>query len=276
MKFENTLIIALSLFTLLFSTTVQAETIVLKNGKELKVEKAWSEGGQVNFIFHGMQASLPQSKVKQIKPFPKDADQASDRQKDKMTVSKKTNRKSVKNLPGAQKKNEEPISSKFQPTAMATNPSCELFVDGFCGLKWGVNVSKVYGLEKKKAVSGLDEVIEYTRPKDILKIGDATVKAIVYSFWRKKLYTVTIWTLDHSNYTALRERVFVKFGKGRQVDPTSETYVWSNTHTDIMLEYEEKGQLGMLWLRSNEMDRRYKLSILNRHTSYLRWMKSRN
>ena len=81
--------------------------------------------------------------------------------------------------------------------------------------------------------------------------------------------------MDQSNFNALRNRVFEKFGKGRQVQPTSETYLWSNTHTDMMLEYEEKGQLGMLWMRSSDLDRLYKLSILNSHTSYLKWMKTR-
>ena len=109
----------------------------------------------------------------------------------------------------------------------------------------------------------------------IFKIGDAQLKSIIYSFWRNRLYTVTIWALDYSNYTALREKVFEQFGKSRQADPSQERYLWSSTFTDLMLEYDKNAELGMLWLRSSEMDRNYKLSQMNSHATLLKWMKSR-
>ena len=275
MKSRRHLITAVILFIFLFAPAAYSEILVLSNGKELQVEKTWSEGDQIYFIFHGMQAGIPQSKVKRIKAISKDQNKASIRQNNQKTGLKKNNNNSAKDVLAVPKMQTAPISPTSQPTAMATEQSCDLLIDGFCDLQWGVDVSSVDGLEKKKSVSGFDDVIEYIRPRKNLKIGDATPISIVYSFWRNRLYTVTIWTLEHSNYTALRDRVFEKFGKGRQVDPSDETYLWSNTYTDMMLEYEKKGQLGMLWLRSSELDRKYKLSVLNRHTSYLRWMKSR-
>ena len=275
MKLRNYLIAFVLLFTFFTSSAVFAEIIELKNGRALKVEKAWSEGDQIYFIFKGLQAGIPQSKVKRIRSISKDQSAKSDSQINKKIVSNKFRNGSSKDLPAPKIEQSSSASTTSHPKGKAAEQSCDILIDGFCDLKWGVYASSVSGLEKKKTTSGLDEVAEYTRPKDILKIGDARLKSIVYSFWRDRLYTITIWTMDQSNYNALRNRVFEKFGEGRQVQPTSETYLWSNTHTDMMLEYEEKGQLGMLWMRSSNLDRLYKLSILNSHTSYLKWMKTK-
>ena len=43
-----------------------ADTVVLKNGRELRVEKTWPEGDQLCFIFHGVEARIPQSKISRI------------------------------------------------------------------------------------------------------------------------------------------------------------------------------------------------------------------
>jgi hypothetical protein len=121
----------------------------------------------------------------------------------------------------------------------------------------------------------LDDVIEYLRPTDILKIGDAKLESINYAFWRDQLYTVTFWTKGHANFILLRDEVFKEFGAGRKVNSTGERYLWSDTVSDIMLEYIKDGSYGMLWLRSKELDGQCKSSRVKSHVSYLNWMKSR-
>jgi len=50
----------------LSSISTLADVVILKNGKEFRVEKAWQEDGQIWIIFHGMRASIPPSKVDRI------------------------------------------------------------------------------------------------------------------------------------------------------------------------------------------------------------------
>jgi len=151
-----------------------------------------------------------------------------------------------------------------------------LRTDGFGGLRWGARVTNISGLEKIQNESGLNDVVEYVRPDDTLKLGEINLKSVVYAFWRDELYTVTVWTQGLSNYKALRRKVVDQFGNGTRLDSASERYLWSDGPSDIMLKYDEDGQYGMLWMRCKELDRKFKLSKLNGHTSYLKWMKSRN
>ena len=242
MKSGIKFLLTVSILIFFIVTAVHADTVVLKNGRELKVEKTWQEGDQLRVIFHGIKAGIPQSKIMRVE---------SDSDDQVKTIDRKR-------------------------AVTPTKRYCTLEKDGFCDLQWGCRVSSVDGLEKKQAISDLDDVIEYVRPKDLLKIGEATLKSIIYAFWRDQLYTVTIWAEGYSNFTALRDAVFTEFGPGQRNHPDRERYIWSDMLSDMMLEYIQDGQYGMLWLRSKEMDRQCRSSQLKGHASYLKWMKSRD
>ena len=220
----------------IFVPGILADTVILKNGKELKVEKTWHEGDQLCFIFHGMKAGIPQNKVSHIK------------------------------------RNSDVGNETVNPTESCS----ALRKDGYCDLHWGRNLVSVAGLQKKQTISELDGVVEYIRPADPLNIDDVALKSVVYAFWRDRLYTVTVWTEGYSNYTALRDAVFKEFGPGTRNDFTRERYVWSDEVSDIMLDYAKDGQYGMLWLRSKEMDHQCRSSRLKGHASLLKWMRSRD
>lgn len=276
MNFRRNLIPTVVLFIILFPHVAIADVLALKSGKELKVENAWREGDQVCFIFRGINACIPQSKVINTKSLSKNRYKAASGNKEKKADLNEFYKEPAKDVRPTQTQEMAKISSVLQRTIIPTEQSCVLQEDGFCDLKWGVEVSSIDGLEKKQTVSGLDDVIEYARPKDILKIGDAMLTSIIYSFWRDRLFTVTIWTEDYPNYTALRDKVFEKFGEGRQTDQSCERYLWLDKSTDMMLQYNKDSRHGMLWLRCSEMNRKYKLSQMNGPRHLLKWMKSRN
>ena len=239
-----------------------ADTVVLKNGRELRVEKAWRQGDQIYCIFHGIKAALPQSKISRIESNPDDL--------------KTIHRKSSEDVTPDPAEN---IIQKDLNASGAITPIklySTLRKDGFLDLQWGHNVTSVDGLKKKQTVSGLDDVVEYVRPKDLFKIGDASVESVIYAFWRDQLYTVTVWTRGYSNFTALRNAAIKKFGPGIRNDSTSDRYFWSDAVSDIMLDYIQDGRYGMLWLRSKDIDRQCRSSQLKGHASYLKWMKSRD
>ena len=263
------------LSVILFPLTTFAEILFLQSGKELEVEKTWQESNQICFNFHGIDACLPPAKVLRIDRTTKSQRKTSIGKYGKKTDLKKKNPETEKDVSADQIKRG---AQEFSATQKMTIPSSQASVlrkDGFHDLQWGIEVSKVDGLKKRWSFPDSDEVIEYVRPKDILQIGDAQLKTIIYNFWRNQLYTVTIWAADYSNYTALRDGVIEQFGKSRLADPSHERYLWSSTFTDLMLEYDNNTELGMLWLRSSEIDRKYKMSQMKGPASLLKWMKSR-
>ena len=238
-------------------STISADLIILKNGNQLKVEKAWLEDDQVCFIFEELEASIPQKKILQI-----------------YTDSEKP----VKSAEPENHVSAASTNHRAQPTDQQeinlAKKSPPLRPDGIGDLKWGTRTTNISGLRKKQTDSGLKDVVEYIRPNDGLKLGEAKLTSIVYAFWRNLLYSVTIWTRGPSNYEALRQKVFDHFGRGRRPDADTERYLWSNGDTDMMLKYTNEDQLGFLWMRGKNIDRKLKLSRLSSHTSFLRWMKS--
>jgi len=242
-------------FLLFIVPAALADTVILKNGRELRVEKIWQEGDRIFFIFHGMKVVIPQSKISRIESS---SDPSDDSFQDKDGPKK----------PG-------PAFTK-QPHQVPPEPCSALRKDGFCDLQWGRKLVSVDGLEEKQIISDLDGVVEYIRPTHSLNIGNAALKSVIYAFWRDRFYTVTVWTEGCSNYKALRETVFKAFGPGIRNDTTRERYLWSDNISDIMLDYTQDGQYGMLWLRSKELDHQCRSSRLKSHASLLKWMRSRN
>ncbi len=252
-----------------------ADTVVLENGRELKVERTWQEGGQLYFIFHGIEACIPQSKISRIESDSDDRIKTVALKNKARNELKRNSRKSGEDVSQGQPEETAQMDLNSSGIAIPTEPCSALRKDGFCDLQWGRKVSGVDGLYIQQTVSDLDEVVEYVRPKVFLKIGDAALESVIYAFWRDQLYTVTVWTKGHSNFTALRDAVFEEFGPGIRNDTTCERYLWSNELSDIMLDYIQDGQYGMLWLRSKEMDRQCKTSQIKSHASYLKRLKSR-
>jgi hypothetical protein len=270
-KMKSCLIAAAYLCLNLVPPAALADTVFLKNGKEIKVEDAWQEGDQIWLIYLGVKASIPQSKVMRI------AQDANDPRK---TGSHKRHNKASKKVSHLQsavkiRPNQTPQAPKSLVSAQQpARNTAKLHKDGFGDLKWGDSATDVEGLEIRQTDSGLRDVIEYVRPSDKPVLGDAKLKRIIYAFWRDELYTVTIWTQGPENYKALRKMVFQQFGKGAHPDRSIEKYLWSDGPADIMLKYVKNGQYGMLWMRGKKMDRKFKLSQMNVHTSYLKWMKA--
>lgn len=246
------------------------DTIVFKTGRELKVAKTWPEGDQVCFFFHGIKAGIPQSKIIRIEG-------ASNERKKTLSPESKTISDMKRGIPDHTEDAPQPFLNPIPTGTAVSNETCDVLrKDGFCDLRWGRKETTVNGLQEKQTISDLDDIIEYVRPTDILKIGDVKLKSITYAFWQEKLYTVTIWTEGYDNYIALRDKAFRDFGPGRRINSVSERYLWSDTLSDIMLDYMKDGRYGMLWLRSRELDLQCQSSRLKSHISYLNWMKSRN
>ena len=268
--------IAAAVFVLILGPLIaSADILHLKNGKALEVEKAWQDSDQIWFIHQGLTASIPQSKVARIEVG--------------AGVPEKSGISKNGNISGINQNSPQPagqgLSNQMEPNdqsglAAQTPPlpseeELNLRKDGFNELKWGARLNVVKGMKKRPVETGLDGVIEYVRPTDVLKLGNAKLTTVIYAFWREQLYTVTIWTQGPANFRALQDAVFNQFGAGIQSAGAGKRYLWSDGVTDAMLKYENDDQCGLLWMRSSELDRKMKLAKLVSPTSYLKWMKSR-
>jgi hypothetical protein len=276
MKSGKKFILTVLIFIFSIVSAAFADTVVLKNGRELKVAKTWQEGDQLCFIFHGMKAGIPQSKISRIENDSDDRNTSIARKKIVKDDLKRIDRKSAEDVTRGQAEGTAQTDSDSSGAVIPTQPCPAIRKDGFCDLQWGRTVPSVEGLRIRQSISDLDDVVEYVRPKDFLKIGDAALESVIYSFWQDQLYTVTVWTRDYSNFTALRDAVFKEFGPGIRNDSTRERYLWSDMLSDIMLDYTQDSRYGMLWLRSKELDHRCKSSQLKGPASYLKWMRSRD
>jgi len=147
--------------------------------------------------------------------------------------------------------------------------------NGFRDLPWGSELSDIVDITEIQTDTGLAGVVEYIRPNDVLRVCEAELTSIIYSFWHDQLYTVTIWTQNYSNYEALRSATFERFGEGSRRNESIERYIWSDRLTDRMLEYVKEGEHGMLWMRSRDLDRKLKLSKYDASISYIKWLRSR-
>ena len=205
MNFAKIFILKVVIFVFLLIPAALADTIVLKNGRELKVGKTWSEGDQLYFIFHGMKAVIPQSKISRIESDPDDGEETKVHKNKPKDDLKNIGRKPAEDVRLGLSEDITQMDLNSSGAAIPAEPCSALRKDGFCDLQWERDVTSVEGLKKKQTVSDLDDVVEYVRPKDFLKIGDAALESVVYAFWRDQLYTVTVWTRGYANFTALRE-----------------------------------------------------------------------
>ena len=250
-----------------------ADIIVFHSGKPMEVEQTWEKDDKVFFYLNGFKASISKKEVLRIeKKIIDRSDSSANSKKTKKSPAK------VANIIKKDTRRAEVIKSPKQ-VLKPKSPKKTLNqnkLDGFRDLNWGVKLATLKDLVELKTDTGLEEVKEYIRENDILKLGEVDLKSIVYSFWRDQLYTVTIWTEGKANYSSLRNEAFKRFGKGQRSDQSLERYLWSDASTDRMLKFIKDTQVGMLWMRSKEIDRRHKLTKLNVPSTYLKWMRSRD
>ncbi len=136
MKSDTKLIVTVVSFLLFISPAALADTVILKNGRELKVEKVWPKDDQVCFIFHGMKVVIPQSKISRI-------ESSSDN-------LKTLRRKSGEDVTRGQSEDAAQMDLNASGSVTPTKLIAALRKDGFSDLQWGRKVSSVDGLKKKK------------------------------------------------------------------------------------------------------------------------------
>jgi hypothetical protein len=59
--------------------------------------------------------------------------------------------------------------------------------------------------------------------------------SVQYAFWKDRLVQVSVRVKDLYNFTLLRDALFDQFGKGRELSPRAERYLWEGSTTRMSL-----------------------------------------
>ena len=113
---------------------------------------------------------------------------------------------------------------------------------GFRGLKWATNIADVPGMTLikdkgdlkiyrwKGELGGQNLLADVGDSKlyhckgDLLAIGGAKLTEIIYGFYKGRFYYLAVRAEGLSNWTALRDAVFAKYGKGHYFYDKTESY----------------------------------------------------
>lgn len=249
-----------------------ADMIVLKSGQSIEAKKVFEQEGNIFFYLHGLKMRVSKKAVLRVtktnnaepaSPAGIKGSTSEDRNRSNRTVQVEkiieTESLSAKNPAGEQTKKNQP----------------EIRWSGFRDLHWAIGRSTLGRLTEVESGTDQEEIKEYVRANEDLKMGKAQLDSIVYAFWRHKLYAVTIWAAGHANFLALRNEVFNRFGIGHKSDQNRERYLWSDPYSDRMLKYVDADQSGLFWMRSKELNRMQQLTQIKTPSTALKSMEAK-
>ena len=249
-----------------------ADVIVLKDGRSIEAQKVFEQEGNLFFYLQGLKMRVSKKAVLRVLKT-NEAELAS-------SAPIKGDTAQEINEPGPGIGAEKAIENESLPRENLSREQTKKYQpetrwSGFRDLRWAVGRSTIGRLQQIEPETGQDEIKEYVRTNEDLKMGKARLDSIVYAFWRQKLYAVTIWITGHANYLALRKEVFNRFGIGHKSDQNQERYLWSDPYSDRMLKYVSTDQSGLFWMRSKELSRMHQLSQLKTPSTYLKSMEAK-
>ncbi len=131
--------------------------------------------------------------------------------------------------------------------------------DGFRGISWGVEITKLSGfklIRREEQFGGLDI---YTRQGEKLTAWGVPVAAIEYIFRQGKFFRGNILTAGIGEYQNLRRAVFSEFGVGELspgIDPGVTQFTWQGKITSMELQIETVTASGSLLISSRQIEDR--------------------
>jgi hypothetical protein len=248
------------LWLMLLPPLASADTIVLKHGRSIETDQTWEQKGNIFFYLHGLKMQVSKKEVLRIVQTKETVNAEPDGVKENTF---QTRIPSDRPGPAGKTIKVDPLPAEVPSDAQSGKNQPEIRWSGFRDLRWAAGRSAFGRLKELEQQSGQEEMKEWVRVDEDLKVGKARLDSIVYTFWRYNLYAVAVWTTGRNNYRALRNEIFNRFGVGLMNDQTRERYIWSDPYSDRMLKYAEADQSGLFWMRSKELYRRYQLSQIN-------------
>jgi hypothetical protein len=126
---------------------------------------------------------------------------------------------------------------------------------GFREMKFESDVSAYPDLVKLPVEDANGPQQLYTRPSDQLKVGDATLSAIVYEFYNGKLATVTLETVGTNNTIALQDALRAQYGPGYPALKFTDEVLWTSSKVRMYYRRNSISGDGRVRMASKEMDK---------------------
>lgn len=112
--------------------------------------------------------------------------------------------------------------------------------DGFRSILWG---SKLNSLGAVKFIAKKDDGVSYyEKNRDVLSIGSAKLKRIMYGFWKGKLCSVFIDLKGSHNWEIVRGTLLKRFGG--DILLSDKNYIWRGPKTRIIASYDKYSSEG--------------------------------
>lgn len=238
-----------------------ADKLILNSGEEFSTNQIWEEEDTIRFSMHGLTVTVRKEDVKAIVRDPVDPETPTDIATKIQKALPPTNEKRPADLPPmrdpktkAPPQREEPSLSvpPATPSAPATR---SVKGTGLSGLFWKAPPDSIEGLVKTDTEPSYGGLDHYQRPRDDLRMGQTKLDGMVYGFWRNQLYTLMMWVEGRPGYQRLKFTIHAHYGTGERSASGLERYIWKDADTDRMLEFDEKLNTGIFWMRSRDLDK---------------------
>ncbi len=127
---------------------------------------------------------------------------------------------------------------------------------GFNGIKWETELSTLDQMKHYRKDSTHGGIDFYLRAGDGYKLKSGKVLPIQYGFWREKFYVGLVMTEKASDWDALKESVFEKFGVGAKPFTNQEEYLWIGKNATMALRFDTLIKMGTYYIRSHTMEKK--------------------
>ena len=267
------------------------QRIVLKTGESIEASQVRVEQTRIWFCFNGLTVSVDKKDVQRIEdggktrivfstPESGPAAEPENRQplentppdpavRQKLSRAKPASEGKGKPAEAARRSvSTSPPDSPRRSAARKNKPgrtvrlSAVLKPGGFGDMKWGDRIASQRGLRRLDSIGELAEVVEYVRTDEPLRLETQADPIVRYAFWNDRLYMVTLWAEGPDAYRSIRRAMFERFGPGTPSPDHRQTCYWVDDDADRMIDYLSDRQMGMLWMRSREINHQYQLTRL--------------
>jgi len=126
---------------------------------------------------------------------------------------------------------------------------------GFNGIKWETELSTLKEMKSYRKDLSHGGIYFYLKAGDGYKLKSGKLIPIQYGFWREKFYIGMVMTEQVSDFEALKESVFERFGVGAKPFTNKEEYLWIGKDVTMALRYDEHLRKGTYYIRSHSMEK---------------------
>lgn len=238
-----------------FARESAADEVIMTTGDRFTSSKVWEEDGKVLFDMQGLIVKVNKKEVAAVIHGPHASDPSVALPGQPVPGGQGSAPPALN--PQAADKSVEPMKSA-DPDRQSHHPKPKVRGIGFDGLAWQMHPRQIAGIAKLGTDPSYGGIDQYWRPDGNLTLGDVLLDGLVFGFWQNRLYTILVWVDGKPAYNRLQRTVFDRYGSGRKNEKGLERYIWIDDTTDRMLEFDEKRNTGIFWMRSRDLDLRVK------------------